>query len=257
MKLLLHAYPRRWRERYGDELLALLEAEPPAWRARADVVAAGLRERGRGSGPPHLRVLWAWSLFVVGGIAFQKTSEHWPAVVPTGDRSVPAAAFDLVQAAAAIGSAAVLAGVALALPAFLRDLTGGGWTALRRPILCSSAATLAAAGSLAAVAASHDVLAAAIFVTSAAVSLFAWTHTAAVAARRLPPHAAHPQLALAVAGTMLVIVVAAAIWIAAVTAHAPSFVDGAHLAVVGAFMLGGVALAASGLRPAPRWKPPG
>ena len=100
MKLLLRAYPRRWRERYGDELVALLEAEPLTWRTRTNVLTAGLRERLRGSGPPQLRVLWAWSLFVIGGMAFQKSSEHWQLVVPTGDRAVPTAAFDTVQAAA-------------------------------------------------------------------------------------------------------------------------------------------------------------
>jgi hypothetical protein len=148
MTLLLWAYPRRWRERYGDELVVLLEAEPLTWRARADIVRAGFRERIRGSGPPPLRMLWAWSLFVVGGIAFQKTSEHWQGVVAGADRGVPAAAFDTVQVAAAIGSTAVLAGVAASLPAFLRDLRGGGWTALRRPVFFASAVTAVAAGAL-------------------------------------------------------------------------------------------------------------
>ena len=89
MKLRLHAYPRRWRERYGEELLALLEEEPFTWRARANVLLAGLGERLRGSGPPPLRVLWAWTLFVIGGMAFQKASEHWQVVVPGGEDERP------------------------------------------------------------------------------------------------------------------------------------------------------------------------
>ena len=88
MKLLLRAYPCWWRARYGDELLALLEAQPLTWRVRADVVVAGLGERLRGSGPPQLRVLWAWALFVIGGMGFQKTSEHWQVVVPSGNDDV-------------------------------------------------------------------------------------------------------------------------------------------------------------------------
>lgn len=244
MRLLLHAYPRWWRERYGEELLALLEAGPLTWRDRANVAVCGVAQRLRGSGPPQVRVLWAWSLFVVGGMAFQKTSEHWQAVVP-GDRAVPTVAFDAVRVAAAIGSAAVLAGIALALPAFARDLRGG-WNVMRRAILVASAATAVAVGSLVAVALDHGVVAASIFVSSAVVSLFAWTHAAATAARRLPPQAVHARLALVVTATMLVMVVAAAVWIAAVSAHAPSFAGAAQLAVVATFMLGGVAVAVSG-----------
>ncbi|HEY2072925.1 MAG TPA: hypothetical protein VGG88_05070 [Gaiellaceae bacterium] len=246
MKLLLHAYPRRWRERYGEELLELLGAEPVTWRTGADVVVAGLRERLRAFGPPHLRVLWAWSVFVIGGMAFQKTSEHWQVVVPAGDRAVPTAAFDTVQVAAVIGSAAVLAGIVLALPAFLRDLRNGGWPALRRPILVSSAVTVVAAAAIVAVAIDHDVVAVSIFIVSAVLSLFAWTHAATAAARRLPSQPLRSYLALAVASTMAVMTVAAAVWFTSVTAHAPTFVGAAQLAVVAVFMLAGTALAASG-----------
>ena len=246
MKLLLHAYPRRWRERYGEELLALLEAEPLTWRVRANVVGAGLRERLRGSGPPQLHVLWAWSLFVVGGMAFQKTSEHWQVVVPAGDRGVPTAAFDTVQAAAVIGSVAVLAGVALALPAFIRDLRSGGLTAVRRPILIASAATAVATAALVVLAVDHDVVAASVFVAFALISLFAWTHAAAAAARRLEPLRAHSYLAVIVTASMAVMASAAAVWFASVTANAPSFVGAAQLTVIATFMLAGTALAATG-----------
>ena len=246
MKLLVLVYPRRWRDRYADELLALLDAEPLTWRVLANVVAAGLRERLRVSGPPQLRVLWAWSLFVVGGMAFQKTSEHWQAVIPAGDRAVPTVAFDVVQAAAVIGSAAVLVAVALALPAFLRDLRRGGWSTLRRPILCASFATVVAAAALVTVALDHDLVAASVFVVFAVVSLFAWTHAAALAAGRLPEVPAHAYLTLTVAATMVVMTIAAAVWLAAVSAHAPSFVGAAQLAVTATFMLAGTTLAATG-----------
>ena len=243
MKLLLLVYPRRWRDRYGDELLALLEAEQLTWRVRTNVVAAALRERARVSGPPQLRVLWAWSLFVVGGMAFQKTSEHWQAVVPAGARALPTVAFDVVQAAAVIGSAAVLAGVALALPALLRDLRSGGWSTLRRPILIASTATAVAAAALFAVALDHDLIAVSVFVVFALVSLFAWTHAAVLAARRQPQVPAHTYLALTVVATMVVMTIAAAFWFAAVNVHAPSFVGGAQLAVTATFMLTGTTLA--------------
>src|SRR5262249_53002790 len=242
MKLLLLVYPRRWRERYADELVALLDAEPLTWRVRADVLAAGWRERLRGSGSPELRVLWGWSLFVIGGMAFQKTSEHWQAVVPIGDRAAPTAAFDTVQAAAAVGSAIVLAGVALALPAFIRDLRSGGWTAVRRPILVASTATVLTGAALVAVALDHDTIAASVFVASPIFSLFAWTHAAARAGRRLKSVRAHSYPTPAVTVTMVVMTIAAAVWFASVTAHAPSFVGVVQLAVIATFMFAGTML---------------
>ena len=248
MNQLLRAYPRRWRERYGGELLAMLEAEPLTWRIRMNVVIAGLRERVRSSGPPYLRVLWAWSFFVVGGMAFQKTSEHWQVVVPVADRSIPTAAFDTVQVAAVIGSIAVVAAVTLALPAFFRDLRSGGWAVLRRPILAAVAGTIVAAAALIAVALNHDIGAASTFIVAALFSLFAWTHAAAAAARRLATEPLQYALSLVVTVTMVVMTVAAAVWFGSVTAHAPSFVGAAQLAVVATFMLLGTALAAGGVR---------
>ncbi|MGH3153400.1 MAG: hypothetical protein ACRDOB_22080, partial [Streptosporangiaceae bacterium] len=47
---LLRWYPRAWRERYGSELLALiqdtLDQGLPTWRLRLSVARGGLRERG-------------------------------------------------------------------------------------------------------------------------------------------------------------------------------------------------------------------
>lgn len=247
--MLLRAYPRRWRERYGDELLVLLEAEPLTWQARLNVVAAGLRERLRGSGPAELRMLWAWSLFVIGGMAFQKTSEQWQAVVPGTDRAVPTTAFDIVQGAAMVGSTAVLIGVALVLPAFRRDLWSGGWIVMRRPLLFATSVTAIACAALIAVAVGHDVVAVSVFIASALLALVAWTHAATVAARRLTLVRTQRYLALVVGAAMLVMTIAAAIWFGSVTAHAPSFVGAAQLAVTGTFMLAGTALAATGVRP--------
>lgn len=39
---LIALYPRAWRERYGDDLLAILEAERPGMRARIDLVRGAL-----------------------------------------------------------------------------------------------------------------------------------------------------------------------------------------------------------------------
>ena len=48
---LLRWYPRAWRERYGEEFLAMVEdgldGERVTWRLTVSVARAGLRERGR------------------------------------------------------------------------------------------------------------------------------------------------------------------------------------------------------------------
>jgi hypothetical protein len=58
---LLRWYPRAWRERYGEEFLAMVEdgldGQRLGWRLRVSVAGAGLRERGRFSGrTPRLAV---------------------------------------------------------------------------------------------------------------------------------------------------------------------------------------------------------
>jgi hypothetical protein len=48
---LLRWYPRAWRQRYGEEFLAMVEdgldGQRPTWRLTVSVACAGLRERGR------------------------------------------------------------------------------------------------------------------------------------------------------------------------------------------------------------------
>jgi hypothetical protein len=241
--LLLCAYPRGWRERYGDELLALLEAEPVTWRVRVNLVLAGLQQRLTGSRQPQLRVLWAWSLFVIGGMAFQKTSEHWQAVVPRGDRGVPTAAFDTVQITVFIGTFAILGGVVLALPAFRRDLQNGGWSASRRTIGVASVSTTIAVAALVSAPSDHAIASAWVVIAFAVISLFSWTRAATVAAGRLPTIPAHRYLVLIVTATMLVVTIAAAFWFTAVVEYAPAFVGAAQLVVGATFMLAGTALA--------------
>jgi cytochrome b6-f complex iron-sulfur subunit len=43
--LVLRAYPRAWRERYGDEMAALLAEREPGWRDLLDLVRGGLDAR--------------------------------------------------------------------------------------------------------------------------------------------------------------------------------------------------------------------
>jgi hypothetical protein len=44
---LLRLYPRSWRDRYGDELLALIEDSGLTWRKTANIVAVAIWERVR------------------------------------------------------------------------------------------------------------------------------------------------------------------------------------------------------------------
>jgi hypothetical protein len=47
MRLLLRAYPRRWRDRYGEELVQLVTDSGSGFGAALDVARAGLTERAR------------------------------------------------------------------------------------------------------------------------------------------------------------------------------------------------------------------
>ena len=165
---LLLLYPRAWRARYGEELITLLaelgEGGPIPSHMRRDVIRAGLGERLRASGfgsgaPPAARarsgallVLCAWMLFAVAGARVQKFSEHWQGATPQSARGVPAIAFHVLEGAAALGGALVLAGIALALPRALAYLRSGGWPVMRRFVLRAYALTAAAIGATAALA---------------------------------------------------------------------------------------------------------
>jgi hypothetical protein len=148
---LLRWYPSRWRARYGDELVALMEDTygegPVPFSARATIVWTGaaehLREAGLVGGletpaarvrSGSLLVLCGWALFVIAGSAFAKTTEHWVGAAPLGDRALPTDAYDAVRVAASVGLVIVLLAAAIALPAVPRFLRHGGWPKVRHPV---------------------------------------------------------------------------------------------------------------------------
>jgi hypothetical protein len=47
VRILIRAYPRRWRERYADEFTAFLESQPNGLRPLVDILVNGFRERLR------------------------------------------------------------------------------------------------------------------------------------------------------------------------------------------------------------------
>ena len=156
---LLRWYPRAWRERYGEELLALiqdtLDEGRPTWRLRLGVVRGGLRERahqarqavGEVIKRPSGLDLWAKMLAAgtIVAILPQNLSESPPPA--RGWQAV--AAFDALLAAVALTGAVVVASGLAALPALVRFLQAGGWPKIRRRVVWAAGATVVAGGALA------------------------------------------------------------------------------------------------------------
>jgi hypothetical protein len=256
---LLRVYPPAWRARYGEELTTLIEELEPgarmSWRVRFDVVRAGILERVRSLGlgglSPRERaregtllVLYAWTLFVVGGFGVQKASEHWQAVTPAGKQGLPAAAFGVLVVAAGVGSALVLAGVAVLLPRLAALIRGGGWAGIRRPIVRAAVLSLfAAAATVGLMLWAHslppgardggDPVYGGVFlawVVLVAACLFAWAAAAAATARHLrlpaPLLRLEARLGAAACATMVVMTIAASVWWGSLARAAPWFFDG-------------------------------
>ncbi len=78
MSALLRLYPRAWRERYGDEMLALLEAQPASIFDQLDLILgaldAHLHEQVRGSAEPDKESPVSPRTFgllaIIGGLAW-------------------------------------------------------------------------------------------------------------------------------------------------------------------------------------------
>ncbi len=126
-RALVVLYPEPWRERYGDEMRALIEDDPPRLRGLGSIVL--------GAANAHLRPLavWrtttpatsrmrasisgmfcCWIALSVAGAGFQKETEDPPYAIAGHQHTVLSAARDLVLAGALLG-AAVIALVGLPL----------------------------------------------------------------------------------------------------------------------------------------------
>jgi hypothetical protein len=289
---LLRWYPAEWRARYGDELVTLIQDQadehPLTSRARASIALAGLRQRasevigGRGEAPAErvrggsLLVLWGWAAVTLGGIGYQKVSEHFADALPPSSRLVPQVAFDTIVALAAIAAGIILLAAAATMPTFVADLRRSGWEPLSRPVAMAVVATLAGmAASVGIVLWAHHLPAVqsnsgptypwalTAFALLAASVLVLWTRVATVAARRIQLSDRilrfEGALAVALAGVMVLIVVATALWWGEVASTASWFLAGPDptrpgtavppsLAVSAALMLAGSAVAGIGVR---------
>jgi hypothetical protein len=138
---LLHCYPRAWRERFGEEFLALLESDiterPHSLSRFADVVRCGLTERlvtaglsgERISAERRLRVSvgvvgLALAAFLTAGVAiWSQVTIGWQWAQPRGSATI-AAMWMMSAALLALVPLAVLA-AAPVLRALARALAGG------------------------------------------------------------------------------------------------------------------------------------
>ena len=156
---LLRWYPRAWRERYGDEFLAMVEdsldGRPPTIRLHLSVARAGLRERGhqvRRAGQAAARRLaagrtrsddWFWAGFVFALLPYLVRTSP-----PAARAGQVTAALDALAGLAVLAGVAVLARGLAALPAFARFVQAGGWPKIRRRVAWAAGATVAAAAGL-------------------------------------------------------------------------------------------------------------
>ncbi len=287
----LRCYPAQWRERYGDDLTAYLEDRYGArlpLRAVISLVVGGARERARGSaclaaapaGGDRIRtgavtVLVAWSAFVVAGSSFAKLSEHFDMPLSDRTRALPDLAYVAMQVVATLSGLAVVAGLALALPAVVRFLSGGGWPAIRRHVARAAAVT-GAAGVLTVplLVWAHQLSPAQrngdstgyglLFVgwcVLVVLAIVLWTVVIIATARRLELSRlvvlADGALAVTATAGMFVMTVAAAVWWGAMASSAPSFLGGGafgptspwnpQLVATLALMLGSLIIAAFGV----------
>jgi hypothetical protein len=255
----LHWYPRTWRTRYGDELIALLDDEYgshfPA-RVRLSLVTGGLLQRARQSGligdsaPPAdgvragaLVVLAAWIAFVIAGASFAKFSEHFDEALPhrNGAHTVPDVSFTVLQTVASVAGILVVAGGLLAVPSLVRFLRSGGWTSVRghllRAVVCTA---LTAAATVPLLLWAHHLSPhqrnngihwyGALFLIWGGlivITLTLWTVAAVAVGRRLElPKAiltAEAAFAAVIAAAMVVMVGATLVWWAAMAMDAPTY----------------------------------
>jgi hypothetical protein len=263
---LLRWYPRAWRERYGEELLALiqdtLDEGRPTWRLRLSVVAGGLRERGHQAGRAGRAAVKHWvgtgsrPLIVTTGLLVISIPWNLKTPVPPARAWQATAAFAALAGIVAFTGVCVLAGALVAVPAFAAFLREGGWPKIRRRVAWATGATVAAGGavawlllglrpmSFAQLNRSLAYLIDAFVATLAlAVALGLWASAAAATAKQLKlaarAQAAQVLLAAVTLTAALAIVPANCIWLAATQSSLLWLVVGvANIVPVGAVMPG-------------------
>lgn len=259
---LLRWYPPVWRERYGDEMAALLEdtytaAAAVPFRQRLGLACRGLAERARyGSlrnrDADHeeraragsLLVLCGWALSLVGLAVFAKSTDNWFARTPATGRWLADDAVAAAAGAGVVGCVCVLVAALVLAPAFVRLLRAGRWHEVRSVVGAAALVALAAVSLVAGgvIWAHHLSLHdrnggspfyGAYFVVASlsVVAAIAWGTAAAVAVARrveIPRRTLRALGRLALGLTLLVLVALAGlvIWWASEAVHAPGVLSG-------------------------------
>ena len=257
---LLRWYPRAWRERYGEELLALiqdsLEEGRPTWRLRLGVAWGGLRERGhqawhaaKATTAKRSTMASRWPTMLLAGLLFTNLPQQFKTSPPPARVWQATAALDVVAAVAAFICAVLLAGGLAAVPAVVRFLRAGGWPKIRRRVAWAAGATGLTAGALVTlIVALRSQPNAALNVSWAyflgfmatalalAVTIGLWAAAVAATARHLeltPRVRAVELLAGPVLSTAVSVMVSASIiWFSATQASVPQLIIGISLLVV-------------------------
>jgi hypothetical protein len=252
-RALLALYPEAWRDRYGEEMLALLEDDPPRLRGLGSLlcgaVAAHLRPRASWRGTPAARMrlsigflFGCWMLLSLGGLTFQKVTENIPFDTPFGDASQQHQWIALGRAAilagASLGALSIaIGGLPLLWLALRRALRAGEWRLrllLALPALSLVAATaVGRALLLVAPARAYDFPASWVLAVIAPLSVvtIAWATGCALAARAVLRRIELPEPSLrraslagvALAAAMCAVTVGLAVYALALWQQAPGF----------------------------------
>jgi hypothetical protein len=261
---LLRWYPRAWRERYGEELLTLiqdtLDEGRPTWRLRLGVIWGGLRERGHQAGHAVRVAVKRWAgtgnrpLILTVGLVVASIPWNVTAPLPQAKAWQGTAALGALAGILAFVGVCVLASALVAAPAFVAFLREGGWPKIRRRVAWAAGATVAAGSALAGFVFGQRSMSFAqlshswaYFIGAAAtglalvVALGLWASAAAATAKhlKLAPRARAAQLLLAavtlIAG--LAIMSAYSVWLAVIQSSLAWLVVGlANLALAGVVM---------------------
>jgi hypothetical protein len=255
---LVRWYPAHWRERYGDEMAALLEdtyataGEVPL-RQRVGLAWSGLGERARSAGvigwsqdpdvqqrAGWLLVLCGWAFYIVAGAIFVKSADHWATESPPAGHWVATGGFNVVGVAAVVGCLVVLLAALVVVPPFVRFVRSGGWHEVSRPVVVA-VVTFALSGALfvGLVAWAHSLSA---HDRNSGLPIYGWffvlvslvffaavgSATAAVAVARRVELSRRTVwtlgvMAIALVGVMALALVSLVAWWASEAVHAPSF----------------------------------
>jgi hypothetical protein len=139
--MLLALYPEPWRERYRQEVLALIEDDPPGVRGLCSLLSgaadAHLRpqQAWQRNSPPAVRmrlsvgaVFCCWIAVSLQGASFQKVTEGQPFAGAEARHPLMSLAHQAILAAALLGAAAVaVAGLPLLWQALVRVRQERDW----------------------------------------------------------------------------------------------------------------------------------